>query len=348
MDQHSTTFSTSVNYHAPWHELQHVWLGRSYGPEFYESVANHQVRDALQTIARETEDDFQNIEQILTGMGIVVDRPVIDRNKTILDYVDTNSGRLTYQNSNSFTLLPRPPMQARDCVLTVGQKLIKTNQESDWFTEQISKLNCQSSTSSIEFDAPMATVVGDSIIVDCREDPRLYHYFKEQFPEYKIIPVFIGGHNDAVFALLRPGLLISTYHHNNYKDTLPGWTVKYIENQSWDAIPSWRQIKHSNALKWWVPDQENNSEFNEFVNTWLTHWLGFVAETVFDVNMLMINERTVLVNNYNKDMFEFFAQHSIEPIITPFRHRFFWDGGIHCITNDIYRAGIKENYVKKN
>ena len=44
-------------------------------------------------------------------------------------------------------------------------------------------------------------------------------------------------------------------------------------------------------------------------------------------------------------MFKFFKQHHIEPIVTPFRHRFFWDGGIHCITNDIYREGQAENYV---
>jgi hypothetical protein len=119
------------------------------------------------------------------------------------------------------------------------------------------------------------------------------------------VPVFIGGHNDAVFSLVKPGVVVSTYHHNNYTDTLPGWQVKYIENQSWNAIPAWRQLKHSNKGRWWIPDSQDNSEFNSFVETWLGHWLGFVAETVFDVNMLQINERTVLVNNYNKDMFEF-------------------------------------------
>ena len=69
------------------------------------------------------------------------------------------------------------------------------------------------------------------------------------------------------------------------------------------------------------------------------------CKTVFDVIMLQINERIVLVNNYNKDMFDFFTQHCIESIVTPFRHRFFWDGGIDCIINDIYREGEAENYV---
>jgi glycine amidinotransferase len=150
-----------------------------------------------------------------------------------------------------------------------------------------------------------------------------------------------------VFCPVKPGLIVSTYHHDNYADTFPGWEVKYIQNQSWNAIPGWRNFKHANVDKWWVPDGDNNPEFGKFVDTWLSHWLGYVKETVFDVNMLQINSNTILVNNYNKEMFEFFKQHRIEPIITPFRHRFFWDGGIHCVTADIYREGEVHDYITR-
>jgi len=342
-----TTYSThQVKFNAPWHDLKHTWVGASYLPEFYDPVRNSKVKDSLQKIARETEEDYVNLVNTLAGLGVHVQRPTIDHTLTIMDFIDPNSGRLTYQTSGSYTLIPKPPMQPRDCQLIVGNDLVLTNQDAAWFKPMVDQLTpSRLITAPTDFDAPMATVVGDHIILDCREDPWLYEYFKQQFPTHTIVPVFIGGHNDAVFSLVKPGVVVSTYHHNNYTDTLPGWQVKYIENQSWNAIPAWRQLKHSNKGRWWIPDSQDNSEFNNFVETWLGHWLGFVAETVFDVNMLQINERTVLVNNYNKDMFEFFKQHHIEPIVTPFRHRFFWDGGIHCITNDIYREGEAENYV---
>jgi hypothetical protein len=144
---------------------------------------------------------------------------------------------------------------------------------------------------------------------------------------------------------VKPGVIVSTYHYNNYKDTFPGWTVKHIENQSWNAIPGWRKIKHSNKNRWWVPDDINNQEFSNFIDTWLNDWVGFVQETVFDVNLLQIDSTTVLVNNYNKDMFAFLKNHKIDAVVCPFRHRFFWDGGLHCITNDLYREGERENYV---
>lgn len=34
----------------------------------------------------------------------------------------------------------------------------------------------------------------------------------------------------------------------------------------------------------------------------------------------------------------------ITPHVVPFRHRYFWDGGIHCITLDLDREGKMHDY----
>jgi len=339
-----------IKFNAPWDPLRHVWLGASYGPEFYEPICNHRVRDSLQKIAAETEEDYGNLKQILESFGVKVERPYIDSKIDIMNTVDSQ-GRLTYDSSKSFTLIPRPPMQPRDSVLVVGDSMVETNAEFSWFDTLATNLQsvperikCQSGQN---FDAPMVTVIGQHLIVDCRDQPWLANHMKTLFPDRTIVPVMIGGHNDAVFCPVRPGLIVSTYHHDNYADTFPGWEVKFVQNQSWNAIPGWRTIKHSNINKWWVPDGDNNPEFSEFVDTWLGHWLGYVKETVFDVNMLQIDCNTILVNNYNKEMFDFFKQHKIEAVIAQFRHRFFWDGGIHCVTADIYRQGECVDYISK-
>ena len=49
----------------------------------------------------------------------------------------------------------------------------------------------------------------------------------------------------------------------------------------------------------------------------------------------------------NKTVFDFLSKHNIEPIVAPFRHRFFWDGGIHCITSDLYREGDSDIYINR-
>jgi len=96
--------------------------------------------------------------------------------------------------------------------------------------------------------------------------------------------------------------------------------------------------------QWWLRGEEHNDQLIEFVNTWLNDWVGYVEETVFDVNMLSIDQNTIICNNYNKDVFAHFKKHKVEPIIFNFRHRYFWDGGVHCITQDLYREGTQEDY----
>ena len=339
----------TIKFNAPWHQLKHVWVGASYLPEFYSTIKNSYIRDSLQKIARETEEDYLNLINVLTQFSIKVERPEINPDLTILDCVN-DAGRLDYVSANSLTLLPRPPMQPRDSMLIVGNTMLEANKGLHWFDPLIQKLDLDADhivrNIHKEFDAPLVTVIGNHLIVDCREHEWLGDYIQSVCPDRKVVPVMIGGHNDAVFCPVAPGLIVSTYHHSNYSNTFPGWEVKYIENQSWDAIPGWRKFKHSNLMKWWVPDSDNNVEFAQFVNTWLSHWLGYVEETVFDVNMLQINPNTVLVNNYNKELFSWFATKNIEPIIVPFRHRFFWDGGIHCVTADLYREGDTDDFTR--
>jgi hypothetical protein len=302
------------------------------------------IRESLQQIAAETEEDYLSLINVLKSFQVNVARPKIDVNLTIADFVN-NEGKIDFNSANSFTLIPRPPMQPRDSFLVIGNKILLTNKESKIFKSLLPDSLLIDPCENFNFDAPLATVVGDTVILDCRDHDWLHQYFVKSFPTYKIKPVYIGGHNDAVYSLVKPGVIISTHHHDNYNDTFPGWTVKQIKNQSWGAIPGWRKIKHNNRHRWWVPENINNTDFSNFINTWLTEWVGYVQETVFDVNMLQINPSTVLVNNYNKEMFIFLKTHGIDAIVCPFRHRFFWDGGLHCITNDLHRIGEKESYV---
>ena len=106
----------------------------------------------------------------------------------------------------------------------------------------------------------------------------------------------------------------------------------------------WIKFKNKAKGRWWVPGEETNDYLSKFVDTWLTDWVGFIEETVFDVNMLSISEEVVLVNNEHKELFEFLDKNKITPIVCPLRHRFFWDGGIHCITVDLKRQGNLEDY----
>lgn len=333
------------NYNAPWHQLQSVCLGNTYSEEFFRDVKNSQIRDMLQKIARETREDFDHIEQIFKNLDIEVHRPRLDNSDSILNYVDCNN-QLTYTESSTYSLIPKPPMQPRDCQLIIGSQFCSTNNDIDTFKHMGLDFfpDCELSK-SLQFDAPLITVVGKHIVVDQKDHSWLSNLIKDKFPDRTIIPVDIGGHNDAVFAPIKPGLLVSSHYKNCYQDSFPNWEVYHIPDQSWNALSNWRRNKHANQEKWWVPDKENNKDFCNFVDSWISHWLGYASESVFDVNMLMLDEKSVLVNNYHRGLFDWFKKHHIEPIIAPLRHRFFWDGGLHCITSDLYRHGDVETYI---
>jgi hypothetical protein len=128
------------------------------------------------------------------------------------------------------------------------------------------------------------------------------------------------------------------------KTSRVGMCARYgtaVSGQQW----KWASKYEQSPGAWYVQGQTPTPEFTDFVNTYLTKWTGFVAETVFDVNCLVLDESHVIFSAYNKQVFDYCRKHGIEPIISELRHSYFWDGGISCCTQDIRRAGGLENYL---
>jgi hypothetical protein len=156
-----------------------------------------------------------------------------------------------------------------------------------------------------------------------------------------------GGHSDGTYCPVCPGLIISLKDVPTYANTYPGWEVVYLPGQSWDKVKPFLELKNKNKGKWWIPGFENDQSVIDVVETWLGHWTGYVEETVFDVNMLIIDPKNVMVFNYNKQVFDALERFGVTPHIVPFRHRFFWDGGIHCVTSDLHREGSQQDYFSE-
>ncbi len=204
-------------------------------------------------------------------------------------------------------------------------------------------------------EAPCITVVGKDIYIDLKSENNaplslfMQEWFIEQlkikFPDFRFNFLTIGGHNDGCFHTIKPGAILSIKEIQTFNDTFPGWDVCYLPDQSWDKVKGFEELKKKNAGKWWVPGEEDNDEFTHFVETWLNDWVGYVEETVFDVNVLVLDEHHVCVSQPdNKQVNSFLKKHNIEPVYIPWRHRYFWDGGLHCITLDLVRDGAQQDY----
>ena len=373
--------------HQHWDKLKTCIVGRSYPPEFYSYITNSNVRNVMERIAIETEEDYQKLILLLESFNVEVMRPVL---KESIEYYKKEDG----------TYLP-PPMTPRDYTAMIGNKMF-WNRTSIISKDKLSTYsniikNIKNQGNNIVYDkdvnSAMVSRIGkdlyfgteynktisslkflnltkivkskiiQNVIQEINMDninmfldigdmaPEHIQYFVDKlkiintyFKDYRCHIVDTQGHSDAVYCPVVPGLIVSLCDIQKYEKSFPDWEVIYLENQSWDAVQPFLKLKQKNEGKWWVPGEELNDEFTEFVENWLGHWVGYVEESVFDVNMLVIDKKNVVCNNYNKAVFDAFERYGITPHIINFRHRYFWDGGLHCITSDLDREGDQVNY----
>ena len=168
--------------------------------------------------------------------------------------------------------------------------------------------------------------------------------WKKLFPDYRVTAVDMPGHGDGGMHPVVPGLIITIKDAANYSKSFSDWEVVTLPGESWYKVEGFIKMKKKNRGRWWVKGEEDNQELIDYIDNWLDHWVTYAEETVFDVNMLVVDKKNVIVNGYNKTVFDAFDRYGITPHVVNFRHRYFWDGGLHCITSDISREGEQQDY----
>lgn len=338
-----------INSYTSWQPLKEVIVGKAYDPDYFDFISNPQVRHQLQQILAETQEDLDNLQKTIEFYGAKVLRPDLPDKKQFETWQIEQQGA------------PLPPLTPRDWQITLGKKLLRVlpMTELDTICNQYS--DCVINPHSNTYDpdcilngasASCIVRVGRDVFFDnsdyLRPDQTAWIVQNVLGPEYRVHEARTDGHGDAVFAILKPGVILSSKHDVNLHldRDFPGWDVcKIWDSSIWAAMEVGKFKYESNPGAWYVQGQTPTPEFTEFVNTYLTRWTGYVAETVFDVNCLVLDESHVIFSAYNRQVFDFCKQHRIEPIICELRHSYFWDGGISCCTQDLERAGGLETYL---
>ena len=181
-----------------------------------------------------------------------------------------------------------------------------------------------------------------NIITKLNEESFLKKW-RKLFPDHRVHGVDVPGHGDGSMHPVKEGLIITIGKEKYYKDFYPDWEVVKVQS-GWGQVKPFLKMKEKNRGRWWIKGEEDNQDLIDYIDTWLDHWVTYVEETVFDVNVLPIDEQNCIVNGYNKNVFDAFDRHGITPHIVNFRHRYFWDGGLHCITSDISRVGEMKTF----
>jgi|TARA_B110000902_G_scaffold57609_1_gene67540 hypothetical protein len=343
-----------------WDKLKTVVLGDIYNKEFYKDIKSKDTRDCFYRITEETKEDLENFSNVLKDFGCTVLRPEIDPNDNIMNHVD-QKGRMNMGRGG----VPKPPLFPRDAQLVSGNSIVYTSIEPGDPWGKILREYNNKDVVDLRIDgisgrrldgfkksggvihAPQYTMVGRDLYIDTNDRPIRQWQQEELLKAVKDIRLNylrIGGHNDGCFHTLKPGVIISLEDIQFYDKTFPDWDLLYLPEQSWEKVNGFLKMKKKVQGKWWVPGEEDNDEFTMFVESWLNGWVGYTEETVFDVNCLVLDEHHVCVNNMNPKVIAYLKKHKMEPVHVPWRHRYFFDGGLHCLTLDLYREGHMTDY----
>jgi hypothetical protein len=367
-----------------WDPLKVCVVGRSYPPEFYSWITMPHVRSLFEKIAIETEEDFQAIIKKLEEFGVEVLRPdlaktpfvdgrILPPPMTPRDFT-VMIGNTFYNNygfdfknfylkikdplwpecDNLDDFYKLPEVIKKECVniFKLNEQINEYHDYSLIFNRIKKQGNTINNFTNVQnINGAMVSRMGKDLYFGTeqynQDTIELKKLIDSEFVNTRNHIVNTGGHSDGTYCPVCPGLIISLRDVPTYKNTFPDWEVVYLPGQSWSAVQPFLDLKTKNAGKWWIPGFEHDTDVINVVEQWLGHWTGSVEETVFDVNMLIIDPKNVMVFNYNKQVFDALERYGITPHIVPFRHRYFWDGGIHCVTSDLHREGTMQDYFKE-
>jgi len=370
----------SVNQH--WDPLQVCVVGRSYPPEFYSFISNTNVRSIMERIAVETEQDLQNLITVLESFGVDTIRPIID-NDFAKYYVDgkylpapisprddiamigencfmPTTDRYEKWNSLRGSSWPTsPPDTWNDLPVSVKKELVNTFNVKClldlYYRDHAALKNIETRIrnqgNTIVYDKKINSAMVSRIGRDLYfgtwpgdDKKQIQNSMSKMFPEYRCHVIETNGHLDGTFCPIAEGLIISSKYIKKSEFDLhfPGWRVVYID----ETHPSGKlnRLKEINSGRWWVPGEETNSVFADFVETYIQNWTGMIAETCIGVNILMVDKCNALCIHEDPAIFKIFDQHNITPHVISFRHYGFWDNGLHCLTNDLHRDGHINDY----
>ena len=301
-----------------WNKLNSCILGDVYAPEYFNHLTNGKVKDIMKRVLHETKEDLEHIETTLKSFDINVLRPMLN---------------------NKFTgSYHSPPLQPRDTHLVYEDTLFYTGDSNayDHIHDNIDKLI---KPFAYEWeDCPSITRLDNDVILDGL-DPIAYKYFKNYFTDKKISvhTLFNKGHSDGIYQPLGSGVWMSHGPVFHSKTQFADWQTINVEENDWTQYHDFINFKNKAKSKWAIPGEEFTDEMINFVETYINKWVGYCEETIFDLGFVMMSPTDALVISKNQKYEDTMYSYGVTPHYVPWRHRTFWDCGLHCIITDLER-----------
>jgi N-dimethylarginine dimethylaminohydrolase len=292
-----------------------------------------------------------------------------DLEKTIQSFgVTTFRSRQDYPIHNGKTI-NTPPLAVRDIFSVYGDNLFKGNFAFEW-NKEVPK-SCDSTLSAINFDGvtqlptedifyngdfanfdpeldlprpmfhpPMSLRIGNDIVIAkhyAKEGNTLGRQSYERWlqsvnPQVRFHVVDAESHLDSQIFIVRPGLMLTCLDDRQLPDYFDNWEKIHVESVT-------SQLMHKT-------NENRHKKFHPVIAQWFYNFLETCTEeTYFNLNSLSINESTVLFTGLHPELFKKLEKKGITCVPVQMKATTFWDTGVHCVTNEIERAGELTDYA---
>jgi len=296
-----------------------------------DSIPKNELGFWDQKVYDETHEDLENLSNLLTDVGVKVYRPTpIDTTKTI------SNGH--WETSQYYTFCPRDtatvignniiesPMSLRsrqfetDCFKDIF--IEKMEQGANWVSapkprlldsiyqrEDLSKITLNNNEPV--FDAANILRCNNDILYlvsntgNLKGAKWLQNFLGNEYRVHTIEDVYSYIHIDSTIAVLREGLCLLNPERVNEKN-MPEFL------KSWDKI--------------WCPPMVDIG-YHQTIRASL--WIG--------VNLLSVDENTVIVDNRQKELITELKKYGIDTLDCQIRHSRTLGGSFHCVTTDLVR-----------
>ncbi len=188
--------------------------------------------------------------------------------------------------------------------------------------------------------------IHDEYAILDRLPPMAFEYWRKKLSvKRKIITAFNEGHSDGIYCNVGDKIWLTNGQALPFKKHWPGVPVMELSTSNKGLINDWEPVEkmfrskelHKTQGRYLIAKNELNKTDIEFIDEYLDKWLGYCEETLFDINLSIIDDKNVMAISQNSLVYDRLESLDIKVHKVPFRHRFFWDGGLHCITNDLVR-----------
>lgn len=295
--------------------LKTVLLGNVPTPEQLKGFIKKPIPKIIEKMLSETHEDLATIKDKYTELGVkVVSYPVIGKDDFMQNTINVRDGFIVIDDKMYIT---KQLNYLKDLYRSVDQSVLVPH-GGDY--------------------CPNIFIHDDYAILDGLAADE-YKYWRELLSsKRRIITGFNNGHSDGIYCNIADKLWLTNGEALNFSKYWPEIPYINLEND-WSPVTDFFTKNEVRKTKGRYLIYKHDLQQNDidFIDEYFTEWVGYCEETLFDINMSIIDENNILAISQDNDIYDKLESIDITVHKVPFRHRFFWDGGLHCITNDLER-----------